>query len=92
MSTVAHLIGLVLRGMIRAYQLVISPVLPSHCRYAPSCSAYALEAVRRFGPLHGAAMAIGRILRCHPWGGDGFDPVPAPAERRRRRRHGSAAT
>lgn len=92
MRTVALLAGLLLQGMIRAYQLVISPVLPSHCRYAPSCSAYAAEAVRRFGPLHGAAMAIGRILRCHPWGGDGFDPVPAAAQGGRRRRRGSAAT
>lgn len=92
MKMAAHLASLVLQGMIRAYQLVISPVLPSHCRYAPSCSAYALEAVRLHGPLHGAAMAIGRILRCHPWGGDGFDPVPAPAQHGRRRRRGSAAT
>ncbi len=92
MGRVVQLAGLALRGMIRAYQLLISPVLPSHCRYAPSCSAYALEAVQRFGPLRGTAMAAKRIMRCHPWGGDGFDPVPASAEHGRRRHRAPTAT
>lgn len=83
-NALANTAGLALRGMIRAYQLVISPVLPAHCRYAPSCSAYALEAVRRFGPARGTAMAVGRILRCHPWGDHGYDPVPTAAEPHRR--------
>lgn len=80
MTVAANPAGLILRGAIRGYQLLISPVLPPHCRFSPSCSAYALEAVSRFGPLTGAWMAVRRILRCHPWGGQGFDPVPSPAD------------
>ena len=85
MSVVADLAGLALRGIFRAYQLLISPVIPPHCRYSPSCSAYALEAVRRLGPGRGGWLALRRVLRCHPWGGHGFDPVPAPDGRRGRR-------
>ncbi len=84
MNIAMNMAGLALRGVIRAYQLLISPVLPAHCRYAPSCSAYALEAVRRFGPARGAAMAVGRIMRCHPWGGHGYDPVPTSQDLHRR--------
>ena len=61
---------------VKAYQLVLSPVLPASCRFYPGCSDYALEALRRHGPLTGGWLAIRRILRCHPWGGDGIDPVP----------------
>ena len=85
MSAVADVAGLALRGAIRAYQLLISPVVPPHCRYSPSCSAYALEAVRRLGPGQGGWLALKRILRCHPWGGHGWDPVP-PGDNRRGRR------
>lgn len=85
MSAVADLAGLALRGVIRAYQLLISPVVPPHCRYSPSCSAYALEAVRRLGPGRGGWLALKRILRCHPWGGHGFDPVPVTDRRSGRR-------
>ncbi len=63
-------------GLIRAYQWTISPLLPRSCRFAPSCSEYAAEAVQRHGALAGTALAARRILRCHPWGGDGYDPVP----------------
>lgn len=69
-------LGLILRGMIRAYQLLISPVLPGTCRYLPSCSSYAIDAVAQHGPLKGGALALWRILRCNPWGGAGYDPVP----------------
>ena len=69
-------IGLMLRAPVRAYQLLVSPVLPPCCRYLPSCSDYALEAIRRHGPLKGAALAAARLARCHPWGGSGYDPVP----------------
>ncbi|MFC4351980.1 membrane protein insertion efficiency factor YidD [Fodinicurvata halophila] len=61
---------------IRVYQWVISPVLPASCRYSPSCSAYGVEALRRHGPLRGGWLTLRRILRCHPWGGMGYDPVP----------------
>ncbi len=61
---------------IRFYQLCISPMLPSACRFTPTCSQYAIEAVMRHGLLRGGWLAIRRILRCHPWGGSGYDPVP----------------
>ena len=66
----------VLTGLIRAYQLLISPVLGSRCRYAPSCSAYMLEAVQYWGAWRGAWLGLKRIARCHPWGASGYDPVP----------------
>ena len=65
-----------LKGAIRLYQLLVSPMLGPACRYEPSCSHYALEALRRHGPLFGPALAIWRILRCNPFGGQGYDPVP----------------
>jgi hypothetical protein len=63
-------------GLIRAYQLTLSPWLGRDCRYLPTCSAYAAEAIRRFGPRRGAWLALRRLGRCHPWGGAGYDPVP----------------
>jgi putative membrane protein insertion efficiency factor len=61
---------------VRVYRLAVSPLLAPCCRYAPTCSAYAVEAVERHGVGRGLKLALGRILRCHPWGGSGFDPVP----------------
>ena len=69
-------LGAILRVMIRGYQLLVSPVLPGTCRYHPTCSAYALEAVSRHGPVLGCWLAAKRVARCHPWGGTGVDPVP----------------
>jgi len=66
----------VLRGPIRFYQLAISPMTPSVCRYYPSCSNYAIEAIDKYGALKGGWLAIRRILRCHPFRPGGFDPVP----------------
>ncbi|MEE9545840.1 MAG: membrane protein insertion efficiency factor YidD [Rhodospirillales bacterium] len=65
----------ILRALIRGYQLLLSPVLPGACRYHPTCSSYALEAVTRFGALGGGWLAVKRFSRCHPLGGWGFDPV-----------------
>ncbi len=61
---------------IRFYQRFLSPALPSSCRFQPSCSQYAVEAIERFGALKGGGMALRRILRCHPFNPGGFDPVP----------------
>lgn len=61
---------------VKIYQWVISPMLPSTCRYEPSCSQYAIEALKVHGPLKGLLMGTRRILSCHPWGGHGYDPVP----------------
>jgi len=66
----------ILIRLVRGYQLAISPLLPASCRYYPSCSAYALEALERYGALKGMGLAIGRILRCHPFRPGGYDPVP----------------
>lgn len=61
---------------IRFYQRYISPLTPPACRFTPTCSQYAIEALRKHGPIKGLALAIWRILRCNPWGGSGYDPVP----------------
>ena len=61
---------------IHFYRYAISPMLPASCRYTPTCSKYALEALRRHGPIKGSWLTIKRICRCHPWGGSGYDPVP----------------
>lgn len=67
---------LLLAGLIRGYQLTISPLLPPSCRFTPSCSQYALEAVRRYGALKGGWLATRRLFRCHPFHPGGFDPLP----------------
>ena len=72
------LVAYPLRGLIRLYQLIISPLLGGSCRFEPSCSAYAEEALKRHGALRGSWLTICRIGRCHPWGGQGYDPVPPP--------------
>ena len=74
-----HVVGQCLVGLVAAYRLMISPILPQSCRFWPSCSAYADEAIRTHGPFAGTWLAILRVLRCHPWGGEGVDPVPPAA-------------
>lgn len=58
------------------YRACISPFTPPSCRFVPTCSQYAIEALRKHGPFKGLWLAVRRILRCHPWGGNGYDPVP----------------
>lgn len=74
----AGIAGSLVQTAVRAYQLVVSPLLPPACRFLPTCSEYAIEAVARHGALRGGALALRRLGRCHPWGGSGYDPVPAP--------------
>lgn len=62
--------------LIRGYQRGVSPMLPPACRFTPSCSSYAVEAIQLPGAGRGAWLALRRLLRCHPWGGSGYDPVP----------------
>ncbi|EMR01208.1 membrane protein insertion efficiency factor YidD [Cesiribacter andamanensis] len=63
-------------GLVRLYQLFISPLLGSNCRHSPTCSAYMIGAIREWGPFRGTWMGLKRIGRCHPWGTSGYDPVP----------------
>ena len=72
MSPLAHIAAL----PVRAYRLIFSPWVGFNCRYQPTCSAYALEALEKHGALKGGWLAAKRIGRCHPWGGHGYDPVP----------------
>jgi len=64
------------RAIITIYQKVISPLLPPKCRYSPTCSEYGLQAIKKYGPWRGGKLTIKRVFSCHPWGGEGHDPVP----------------
>jgi putative membrane protein insertion efficiency factor len=77
MTRVERLVAAPLIGAIVVYQRVVSPMLPPTCRYYPSCSAYAVTALRRFGPFRGTWLAVKRLGRCHPWAPGGVDHVPA---------------
>lgn len=72
------MIARLLVGLVRLYQLLLSPLLSPSCRYLPTCSSYAIEALHAHGALTGSWLAARRILRCHPWSGHGLDPVPPP--------------
>ena len=79
LATLRRLLLAVLLAPLRAYSRWLSPALPRRCRYEPTCSAYAEQALRELGPLRGAVVATWRVLRCHPWSDGGWDPL----ERRR---------
>ena len=76
LDVVAELLRRGLVAFIRAYQLVVSPALPPACRFTPTCSQYALEAIRRHGAVRGSWLAVRRLARCHPFNPGGFDAVP----------------
>ncbi len=69
-----------LKGIVKGYRLVISPLLGQNCRFQPTCSSYALEAIDKHGALKGGWLAAKRIAKCHPWGGSGIDNVPPPRD------------
>lgn len=76
MKLLKKLLGSLFILLIRIYQGAISPYLMPACRYSPSCSAYGVEAIRKYGPFKGGWLTLKRLSRCHPWGGSGWDPVP----------------
>jgi putative membrane protein insertion efficiency factor len=76
MSPAAH----ILIGAVRVYQYTVRPVIGAHCRFEPSCSHYAIEALRRHGALRGSLLAAWRVLRCNPLSAGGYDPVPPRGE------------
>ena len=73
---VAQWLAWPLIGLVHAYRIALSPWLGVNCRFQPSCSSYALDALKSHGAFRGTALAVRRIARCHPWGGSGYDPVP----------------
>ena len=80
MSGISRVPGRILVALVRVYQLVLSPAMAPSCRHLPTCSEYAVEALRRHGVLRGGWLAVWRIARCHPFGTSGFDPVPMRGE------------
>ncbi len=76
MPGLKYILSLPFIGLIRGYQLIISPWFPSKCRFTPTCSQYGLEAFKKYGPIKGGYLTVKRILKCHPWGSHGHDPVP----------------
>jgi len=79
-SAVSRVLAKPLIGLVRLYRLAFSPWLGTNCRFQPTCSSYAIEALQVHGFLKGAWLAARRIGRCHPWGGSGYDPVPGTNE------------
>jgi uncharacterized protein len=76
MKTILKILALPFIGLIKLYQLIISPWLGPSCRFTPTCSQYGLEAFKKYGLFKGFWLTAKRIARCHPWGGHGYDPVP----------------
>ena len=75
-GAVSRVLAWPLLGLVKLYRITISPLLGANCRYQPTCSAYAIEALQTHGAFRGSVLAAKRIARCHPWGGHGYDPVP----------------
>jgi len=76
MKKIRQIISLPFILLIKVYQLIISPWIGPKCRYTPTCSQYAAEALKKYGVIKGGWLTLKRISRCHPWGGHGYDPVP----------------
>lgn len=76
MKTLLQILSLPFILLIKLYQWIISPWLGQKCRFTPTCSHYAVEALKKYGPVKGLWLTIKRVSKCHPWGGHGYDPVP----------------
>ncbi len=76
MKILLRILSLPVMALIKIYQLILSPYIGPKCRYSPTCSQYAMEALKKYGLFKGFWLALKRVSRCHPWGGHGVDPVP----------------
>lgn len=76
----SHWLALPLIGLVKLYRLFLSPLVGQHCRFTPTCSQYAIEALQVHGGIKGTYLTAHRLLRCHPWCEGGYDPVPPPAD------------
>ena len=75
-KTISRIVTFLLLLPIHFYRYCLSPIKPPTCRFVPTCSEYAVQAIRKYGPIKGVWLALKRLCRCHPWGGSGYDPVP----------------
>ena len=71
-----NIFSLIFLSIIYIYQNLISPLIPARCRYTPTCSQYSKESIKKHGPFKGFVLTFKRIIKCHPWGGSGYDPIP----------------
>jgi putative membrane protein insertion efficiency factor len=71
-----NIFSLIFLSIIYIYQNLISPLIPARCRYTPTCSQYSKESIKKHGPFKGIVLTFKRIIKCHPWGGSGYDPIP----------------
>lgn len=71
-----NIFSLIFLSIIYMYQNLISPLIPARCRYTPTCSQYSKESIKKHGPFKGIVLTFKRIIKCHPWGGSGYDPIP----------------
>jgi putative membrane protein insertion efficiency factor len=76
MRSLLKILSVPLILLVKLYQVILSPMLGPKCRYTPTCSTYAIQALQKYGAWKGSWLAIKRLSRCHPWGGQGYDPVP----------------
>lgn len=76
MNVIRQILSFPFIFLVKIYQWIISPIFPQSCRYNPTCSSYTIEALKIWGPIKGGYLGLKRILSCHPWGGQGHDPVP----------------
>jgi len=76
LKIIAQFFTLLFVGLIKLYQIFLSPLMGRSCRFTPTCSVYGVEAIKKHGPIKGLWLTIVRVIRCNPWGGSGYDPVP----------------